>query len=48
MQDTAAAGYETSPPYPVPLRGLRVRIRCYEPDARDVREVTVTESFVPE
>ncbi len=42
------SGYETSPPYPYPLRGIRIRIRCYEPDARDVREVTVTESFVPE
>jgi Tfp pilus assembly protein PilV len=40
--------YETSPPYPVPLRGVKIRIRCYEPDSRDVREVTVTESFVPQ
>jgi hypothetical protein len=39
---------ETSPPYPVPLRGIRVKIRCYEPDARQVHEVTVVESFVPE
>ncbi len=39
---------ETSPPYPVPLRGIKVRIRCYEPDARQVHEVTVVESFVPE
>ncbi len=39
---------ETSPPYPVPLRGLQVTIRVYEPSSKQVREVTVTESFVPE
>ncbi len=43
-----AAERETSPPYPVPLRGVQVRLRCYEPDARQVREVTVKESFLPE
>jgi hypothetical protein len=43
-----ASNFETSPPYPVPLRGIRVKIRCYEPDARQVHEVTVVESFVPE
>jgi type II secretory pathway pseudopilin PulG len=45
---TGSSDYETSPPYPVPLRGVKIRIRCYEPDSRDVREVTVTESFVPQ
>jgi len=39
---------ETSPPYPHPLRGLRVTIRVYEPSSKQVREVTVVESFVPE
>ncbi len=39
---------ETSPPYPVPLRGIKVKIRCYEPDSRQVHEVNVVESFVPE
>lgn len=38
---------ETSPPYPVPLRGLEVRIRCYEPQSRQVRQVTVRHTFVP-
>jgi hypothetical protein len=38
---------ETSPPYPVPLRGLEVRIRCYEPASRQVRQVTVRHTFVP-
>jgi hypothetical protein len=38
---------ETSPPYPFPLRGLEVRIRCYEPSSRQVRQVTVRHTFVP-
>jgi len=39
--------YETSPPYPVPLRGIEVRIRCYEPSSREVRQMTVRHSFIP-
>jgi hypothetical protein len=39
---------ETSPPYPVPLRGIEVRIRVYEPDSRQVREVSVKKTFTPE
>jgi hypothetical protein len=42
-----AGELETSPPYPVPLRGLEVRIRCYEPQSRQVRQITVRHSFVP-
>jgi prepilin-type N-terminal cleavage/methylation domain-containing protein len=38
---------ETSPPYPLPLRGIEVRIRCYEPSSRQVRQVTVRHTFVP-
>jgi hypothetical protein len=38
---------ETSPPYPVPLRGLEVRIRVYEPSSRQVRQITVRQAFVP-
>jgi hypothetical protein len=38
---------ETSPPYPVPLRGIEVRISCYEPSSRQVRQVTVRHTFVP-
>jgi prepilin-type N-terminal cleavage/methylation domain-containing protein len=38
---------ETSAPYPVPLRGLEVRIRCYEPSSRQVRQVTIRHTFVP-
>lgn len=37
---------ETSPPYPYSLRGVEVRIRCYEPTSRQVRQVTVRQSFV--
>ncbi len=39
---------ETSPPYPVPLRGIQVRIRIIDPDSRQVRQVTVSSDFVPE
>jgi type II secretory pathway pseudopilin PulG len=45
IDDPAEA--ETSPPYPVPLRGLEIRIRCYEPSSRQVRQVTVRHTFVP-
>ena len=38
---------ETLPPYRFPLRGIEVRIRCYEPSSRQVRQVTVRHSFVP-
>lgn len=38
---------ETLAPYPVPLRGLEIRIRCYEPSSRQVRQVTVRHTFVP-
>lgn len=39
---------ETAPPYNVKLRGLRIRIRVYEPDSRQVREVSVVHDFLPE
>ena len=35
------------PPYPAPLRGIQVRIRCFEPDSRQLREVTVVQDFLP-
>lgn len=38
---------ETSPPFPYPLRGIEVRIRCFEPTSRQVRQVTVRHTFVP-
>jgi hypothetical protein len=39
---------QTSPPYPVPLRGIRVTIRAMEPDTRQVRQVSVISDFLPE
>lgn len=39
---------ETAPPYFAPLRGIKVAIRVYEPDSRQVREVNVESDFVPE
>jgi hypothetical protein len=42
-----AAERETSAPYSYPLRGIEVRIRCYEPSSRQVRQVTVRHTFVP-
>jgi len=41
-----AGEMETSPPYPVPLRGIQVKIRTFEPDSRQVREVTVIQDFL--
>ena len=38
---------ETNPPYPVPLRGIQIKIRTFEPDSRQVREVTVITDFAP-
>ncbi|MBM4093938.1 MAG: prepilin-type N-terminal cleavage/methylation domain-containing protein [Planctomycetes bacterium] len=39
---------ETAPPYPVPLRGIQVRLRIIDNDSRQVRQVTVTTNFIPE
>lgn len=39
---------ETSPPYPRPLRGIQIRIRCFEPDSRQIRSVTLVHEFLPE
>ena len=37
---------ETAPPYSVPLRSIQVKIRVFEPDSRQIREVTVVQDFV--
>jgi hypothetical protein len=39
------ADYATAPPYPVPLEGVEVRIRCYDPSSKQVRQVTIRHSF---
>jgi hypothetical protein len=46
---TISAGErETLAPYPFPLRGVQIKIRVYEPDTRQVREVTVVQDFLPD
>lgn len=37
--------YETSPPYPVPLKGIEIRIRCYESTSKQVRQITLRHAF---
>jgi type II secretory pathway pseudopilin PulG len=36
---------ETSPAYPVPLRGIEVRLRCIEPTTKEIRQVTIRHAF---
>ena len=37
---------EAPPPYDVPLRGIQVKIRVFDPDSQKVREVTVRHDFL--
>mgnify|MGYP001461361184 CR=1 FL=1 len=39
---------DTMPPYSVPLRGVRITIRVYEPSSLQVRQVTIVQDFLPE
>ena len=39
---------DKTPPYPIPLRGIQVKIRTFEPDSKQIREVTVEQSFLPQ
>ncbi|MBI1901426.1 MAG: type II secretion system protein [Planctomycetia bacterium] len=41
-----ASEMEAPPPYPHPLRSIRIRIRMFEPDSRHVREVSVEQDFI--
>ncbi len=36
----------TTPP-PFPLRGIQIKIRCFEPDSRLIREITIEQDFLP-
>ena len=36
---------ETQMPYPIRVRGMEIRIRCYEPTSQKVRQVTIRHSF---
>lgn len=55
--DTAGVGfglvddigeYDTVPPYPSPLRAVRITIRTYEPSSKEIREIVVIQDFLPE
>jgi type II secretory pathway component PulJ len=37
----------TSLPYPVALRGIQIKIRCFEPDSKQIREITIAHDFLP-
>jgi hypothetical protein len=37
----------TMAPYPAPARGIQVKVRVFEPDSREVREVTIEQDFLP-
>ena len=39
---------ETAPPYDKPLRGAQVIVRAYERDSRAIRQVRVSQHFMPE
>lgn len=39
-------GITQAPPYSKPLEGVEVRIRCYEPSSRQVRQITIRHAFV--
>lgn len=42
------AGEQSAPPpFNLPLRGVQIKIRCFEPDSRLVREITVVQDFLP-
>jgi len=40
--------YDTLPPYPAQLRGVRITVRVYEPSSQQVRQITVTQDFLPD
>jgi hypothetical protein len=39
---------ETAPPYDKPLRGAQVIVRAYERDSRAIRQIRVSQHFMPE
>jgi type II secretory pathway component PulJ len=40
-----SAELETAPPYNMPLRGIEIRLRCYEPQGKQIRQVTIRHAF---
>jgi type II secretory pathway pseudopilin PulG len=43
-----AGEQEAPPPYAAPLRAIQIKIRVFDPDSRQVREVTLEHEFLPE
>ena len=39
---------EAPPPYRYPLRGIQIKIRAFENDTKQVREVTIVNEFLQE
>lgn len=39
--------FDTLPPYPHQLRAIQIRIRIFEPDTKQIRQVTLVHSFLP-
>lgn len=39
--DTWSTTYASSPPIPLPLKGIEITIRCYDPASRKVRQTTI-------
>lgn len=36
---------ETAPPYAEPLKAIEIRIRCYEPTSKQIRQITIRHAF---
>jgi hypothetical protein len=43
-----SAEQEAPPPYTAPLRAMQIKIRVFDPDSRQVRDVTLEHEFMPE
>jgi hypothetical protein len=39
---------ESPPPYRYPIRGIQVKIRAFEPDTKQIREVSLVHEFLQE
>ena len=39
---------DSKPPYPYPLRGIQVSIRAFDPESRQVRQITIVQDFLPQ
>jgi hypothetical protein len=41
----SSSEYDTHPPYMIPLRGVEITLRVYEPSSQQVREVVIVQNF---